>query len=158
MSSWLDDLLGKTIMVDGTVLPDRKKLNFKPAASVTIVDNEQLGSTDVTIHTGSTSAVMSGSGSMTLNASDSGSTLVNTAPTLWTLPAASDGLVFEVINMVVGGTTIKAIGSDLIAFGAAVSSAGGTQVTIDLYASVRIRAVGTKWIAVGAVNGGWAAA
>lgn len=49
MTSWLDDLLGKTVMLDGVSLPDRKRLNFKPTAGVSVVDNEALGSTDVTL-------------------------------------------------------------------------------------------------------------
>ncbi len=53
--SWLDDLLGKVIMLGGTELPQRKNLNFLPGdnASITIEDNPSLGTTDVTIGAGS---------------------------------------------------------------------------------------------------------
>lgn len=44
---WMDDLLGKNVLGAGTLVPDRKKLNFLGTVSVT--DNPQTESTDVTI-------------------------------------------------------------------------------------------------------------
>lgn len=44
---WMDDLLGKNILQAGTLLPDRKKLNF--TGTVSITDNPQTESTDVNI-------------------------------------------------------------------------------------------------------------
>lgn len=44
---WMDDLLGKNILQAGTLLPDRKKLNF--LGTVSITDNPQTESTDVNI-------------------------------------------------------------------------------------------------------------
>jgi hypothetical protein len=157
--AWVADILGKTIMVDGTPVPDRKLLNFKPAASVLVEDNPATESTDVTISGTATTGVDDATGTATLTALDSGKTLVNTGGAVtWNLPAAASGLGFELINMHAGGATLRANGSDVIEFGSAASSAGGTQSTTDLYASVRIRAVGSKWIAVGQPAGSWAAA
>ncbi len=50
--SWLDDLLGKTILRNSVVLPDRKKLNFIEGthAALTVADNPGTGATDVTIN------------------------------------------------------------------------------------------------------------
>lgn len=56
--SWLDDLLGKVIMLGDTVLPDRKVLRFIQGNGVTVTaaDNSStqdgLGSTDITINGG----------------------------------------------------------------------------------------------------------
>jgi hypothetical protein len=49
--SWLDDLLGKTVLLNGSALPDRKLLNFIQGVGVglTIVDNPATLSTDVTL-------------------------------------------------------------------------------------------------------------
>ncbi len=53
--SWIDDLTGKTIMLDGVELPQRKILQFLQGdgAGITIVDNpatsDGLGSTDILI-------------------------------------------------------------------------------------------------------------
>ena len=44
---WMDDLLGKNVLGAGTLVPDRKKLNFLGTVSVT--DNPVTESTDVTI-------------------------------------------------------------------------------------------------------------
>lgn len=44
---WMDDLLGKNVLGAGTLVPDRKKLNFLGTVSVT--DNPATESTDVTI-------------------------------------------------------------------------------------------------------------
>ncbi len=49
--SWLSDLLGKTIKTISETFPDRKILTFK-GAGVTVVDNPETGSTDVTISGG----------------------------------------------------------------------------------------------------------
>lgn len=57
--SWLDDLLGKVIMLGDTRLPDRKILRFVQGNGVTVTaeDNSStqdgLGSTDITIDGGS---------------------------------------------------------------------------------------------------------
>jgi hypothetical protein len=48
--SWLDDLLGKTIMANGVIVPDRKLLNFRSGVDVEIADNPVLQSTDVFIY------------------------------------------------------------------------------------------------------------
>lgn len=45
-TTWLDDLLGKTILENGSPLPDRKLLNF--IGSLTIADNQSTLSTDIT--------------------------------------------------------------------------------------------------------------
>ncbi len=47
--TWLDDLLGKTILVNGAPLPDRKYLNFRAGTDVQVADNVQLQATDVFI-------------------------------------------------------------------------------------------------------------
>lgn len=53
MATWLDDLLGKTLLVNGVVLPDRKKLNFITAlgGTVTGADNPGAGQSEITIGT-----------------------------------------------------------------------------------------------------------
>lgn len=157
--AWVGDLLGKTIMVDGSPVPDRKLLNFKPAAAVTVEDNPTTGSTDVTISGTATTSVDNSTGTTALTALDSGKTLANTAGSVtWNLPAAADGLGFEVVNMHASGTTLRAHGSDVIEISGAASSAGGTQATTDLYASLRLRAIGSKWVVIGQASGTWLAA
>ncbi len=47
--SWLDDLLGKTILQNDEPLPDRKKLNFRSGPDLEIADNPRLESTDVSL-------------------------------------------------------------------------------------------------------------
>lgn len=49
-TSWLDDLLGKQLQVDGVNLPQRKILNL---VGVTAEDDEANGATKVTINPGS---------------------------------------------------------------------------------------------------------
>lgn len=58
MSSWIDDLLGKTIALAGTLLPNRKIANFIPGSgvSLTITDNTTLGATDIVINMGGVTA------------------------------------------------------------------------------------------------------
>lgn len=156
--AWIDDLQGKHILQDGVPFPDRKNVNFVASPAVVISDNPATGSTDITVTSDGGASVDSGSGTVALTAADSGKTLVNSTVVQWNLPAASDGLAFEVINMVSGGTTLKAHGTDLIEFFNSASSAGGTQNTTDIFASVKIRAVGNKWICIGVPTGVWAAA
>ncbi len=48
--TWLDDLLGKTVMSNGTPLPDRKLLNFRTGADVQVADNPALEATDVFVY------------------------------------------------------------------------------------------------------------
>lgn len=57
--SWVDDLLGKTIMQDDTILPDRKILRFLQGdgAAVVVADNTTEQSTDVTISGGVASTI-----------------------------------------------------------------------------------------------------
>ncbi len=52
---WLDDLLGKTIQQNATILPDRKLLNF--LTGFTVTDNPQNGSTDVAVSGGGAGGV-----------------------------------------------------------------------------------------------------
>ena len=48
--SWLDDLLGKIVMLNGVAVPDRKRLNFV-GSGLSVQDNPSSGTTDVTIGT-----------------------------------------------------------------------------------------------------------
>ncbi len=48
--SWMDDLLGKTILSNGAPLPDRKLLNFRTGVDVQVEDNPTLEATDVFIY------------------------------------------------------------------------------------------------------------
>lgn len=98
--SWLDDLLGKVIMLGNTVLPDRKILRFIQGNGVTIVatDNSStqdgLGSTDITITGGAVAQTVTVDQSPTVNDTDksfnnvgaSGEVIINlpTTPTVGT--------------------------------------------------------------------------
>lgn len=50
MTTWLDDLRGKNIIVNGVEYPDRKKLNLTAAGAV-VADNPASGATDITLPT-----------------------------------------------------------------------------------------------------------
>lgn len=72
MATWLDDLLGKTILQNNEPLPDRKKLNFRSGPDLSIADNPRLESTDISLQGaasvkafGDVVAAVSGSGSDT---------------------------------------------------------------------------------------------
>lgn len=77
--SFLDDLLGSLIQLNGVNEPQRKILNF--LGSVTIADNPSNGSTDITISASPTVTTYSGSNPNTDNVPGTrGSILQNTGP------------------------------------------------------------------------------
>lgn len=126
---FLDDLLGKTILRDGVVLPDRKKLNFiqGTGSAVTVADNPGTGATDVTINL--TNAAVAGPGVSTDNAiarwdGTSGALLQNSTVTVTdtggivAAPTSGDGATVSAPS---AGT-----GSGLLAQAAALANVGAT--------------------------------
>lgn len=98
----------------------------------------------------------------TVLAADSGTSLDNAAAgasVTFTLPASAIGLQYTFFNQNANGIVLDAVGSDIIRFPGSDSTAGGTQTTTTIGASVTIKCntVGI-WNSVGGVGGTWAAA
>lgn len=135
---WIDDLLGKTVLRNGVVLPDRKKLNFiqGTGSAVTVADNPGTGATDVTINL--TNAAVAGPGLSTDNAiarwdGTSGALLQNSGPTIddngaLTVAASSGNAV--TITTPTNGIGLLANASSAGSTSAALSNTAGRALTV----------------------------
>jgi len=77
---------------------------------------------------------------------------------VFNLPAGVKGYRYGFSVNSAGGLQIKANGSEVIQFPGSASSAGGTQTSTTLGASVIVMFNGTAWVSQGGVGGTWAAA
>ena len=158
--SWLDDLLGNIIALNGTqVLPQRKVINFVGPA-VTAVDNPGLGTTDIT-WASQPAAGSALTGVQSLSAlNDNGKTITNTGALTLTLPTAALGLYFRIVVDNTAGISLRPASTDVIQFHGLVSSngsGGGQMAATEQGASVLLAGITGKWYSIGAVAGDWTA-
>lgn len=162
--SWLDDLLGKKIMHDAEILPDRKILRFVTGVGgrVTVVDNSDtedgLGSTDVTIDASPAETV---TGNQTPGVEDDGTRYNNTG-------ASTDLFILLPADPVVGTAfylrvveahymRFQANTGQVIQMDAILSASAGYVRSNYVGASIAIEYVGAnKWFC-SQIQGPWSA-
>lgn len=156
--SWLDDLLGKVIMLGGSELPQRKNLNFIQGASATVsvVDNTSLGSTDVTIDGGAAAATVvvnqspgaSANGTRYNNHGASGDIVIN-------LPAApATGYTLSARVSDAHYIKFKANTGQTIRMDSMISASAGYVRSTYVGAYLTVEWLGTLWF-VSALGGTW---
>lgn len=153
--SWIEDLLGKIVMLGSTVLPDRKRLRFVQGngVTITIADNPStaggLGSTDVTITGGAPAATVTVDQSPAIT--DSGKTYNNVGASgmvTINLPASPTvGTRFRVLVADAQYMKFKANTAQTITYDSLTSASAGYVRSNYKGASMTVEAVSnTRWM------------